>query len=188
MPPSRAESVAPFRARAHAPARARALCTSPLLRFVSCPLSLPPPILRLTHGITRCTYLYLALCLFLFPCRISPLLSYSLPLPLSFPLCFPVLRFPSSLSLWPLFARGSRYTHLPLPGHPLSHPKERSTPHHGGTVARSGRWPRDHVVCISHTLLTYICIGSHLDVCTRAPMHMHVGQPAEPRTRSFRGK
>lgn len=117
----------------------------------------------------------------------SPLLL-SLPLPLSFPLCFPVLRFPSSLAPWPQFARGSRYTHLPLPGHPLSHPKERSTPHHGGTVARSGRWPRDHVVCISHTLLTYICIDSHLDVCTRAPMHMHVGQPAEPRTRSFRGK
>lgn len=99
MPPSRAESVAPFRARAHAPARARALCTSPLLRFVSCPLSLPPPILLLTHGITRCTYLYLALCLFLFLCRISPLLSYSLSPSLSLSLC--VSLFFVSRLRWP---------------------------------------------------------------------------------------
>lgn len=95
---------------------------------------------------------------------LSPPLSLSLLLSV-----LPVPRFPSSLSPWPPFARGSRYTHLPLPEHhPSSPPRKRSIPLHRGTVARSGRWPHDHVVCISHTLLTYICVRPRFHVCTRA--------------------
>lgn len=75
MPPSVAESVAVFRARAHAPARARALCTSPLLRFVSCPLSLS---LSLPSSYSHDTSLSLAPRHFFLPLPLSLLLSVSL--------------------------------------------------------------------------------------------------------------
>lgn len=72
---------------------------------------------------------------------------------------FPCSSFPVFVVRVPFavrrFARGSRYTHLPPPSRGTFHP-----PPERGTVARSGRWPRDHVVCISHTLLTYICMRS----------------------------
>lgn len=83
---------------------------------------------------------------------------------------FRVLLSPSLASnllllLWyltpPLSSRGSRYAHLPLPSLRqiaiplLSLPSPLSFV---AAVARSGRWPRDHIVCISHTtLFVYIC-------------------------------
>lgn len=91
----------------------------------------------------------------------------------------PLLRFASSspsllscllLLLWylplPLFLCASRYAHLPLPS--LSHrsPSLLSlVPPSVAAVARSGRWPRDHIVYMSHTLFTYIC--AHMQACTR---------------------
>ena len=180
MPPSVAESVAVFRARAHAPARARALCTSPLLRFVSCPLSLslsPFPRRTLTTPLS----------LSLLAIFSSPSLFHSFsPFPCS---SFPVfvVRVPFAVRR---FARGSRYTHLPPPSRGTFHP-----PPERGTVARSGRWPRDHVVCISHTLLTYICMRSICSPLQHIGWNTHARTPPPPppprpaaRTRSFRGK
>jgi len=43
-------------------------------------------------------------------------------------------------------------------------------------VARSGRWPRDHIVCISHTLFTYICaVCTYMQACNAytTPYHRH---------------
>lgn len=80
---------------------------------------------------------------------------------------FRVLLSPSLASnllllLWyltpPLSSRGSRYAHLPLPSlRQIAIPLLSSSPPFVAAVARSGRWPRDHIVCISHTLFIYIC-------------------------------
>lgn len=193
MPPSVAESVAArggatrpdatreFRCEAHAPARTRALCTSPLLRFVSCPLSLLSPaarIARCTLPLSRSTSLILSSSrLSLFPSTPRPLLfSFTSAIPVS-PLLLRRSRLRSSGRRSPV---GADTLALPLPDQPFPPPRGTfQPPLRRAAVARSGRWPRDHVVCISHTLLTYICMHSRL-CAPRATMHS--------RARSFRGK
>lgn len=102
---------------------------------------------------------------------------------------FRVLLSPSLASnllllLWyltpPLSSRGSRYAHLPLPSLrqiaipllPSPLPPPPLPPF--VAVARSGRWPRDHIVCISHTLLTlYMCMYMRAYNAYTTPYHRH---------------
>lgn len=185
MPPSGAESVAPFRARAHAPARPRALCTSPLLRFVSCPLSLfPPEPSLLTHGITR-LYISASFSLFVFSSFfvfVSPSLSL---LSFSLSLCLPVSRLrcpPGRRS--PV---GADILTFPYQN-TIPPPHQRNVP--SPSIEAQSRAPvvgPTTTSCVYPTLSLPTSVYARDSMCARVPpMHMHAR--AEPRTRSFRGK
>lgn len=171
MPPSRAESVAPFRARAHAPARARALCTSPLLRFVSCPLSLPP-----TNSPSNPRYhsLYVPLSRSLsFPLSLSHLSSPLLlsPPPSLFPSVFPCSSFPvfvvplAAVRPWEQIHSPSPTRTPPLPPKGTFHPP----PRWYGRALRSLA-PRPRRVYIPHSpyLHLYRLASRCMHACTDA--------------------
>lgn len=62
------------------------------------------------------------------------------------------------------------------------HPSSPPSPPSDAVVARSGRWPRDHIVCMSHTLFTYIC-ASYASMYAHTTLYTVIAVPASYRCR-----